>query len=86
MKNTLNIGSVVTHASRYGMQKQSGLVVDNAGTRYGRQYVWVAWIAPKTLVTMKTAFWTEVLRISPQSAKDFLKTTAKSMGYAENKS
>jgi hypothetical protein len=80
MKNTpIPLNSVVTHISKFGMKKQSGLVVAEAGTNYSRQYVWVAWITPKTQVVMKTAFWTQVLRISPQTAKDFIKTTAESM-------
>lgn len=87
MKTTLiPLNSVVTHVSKYGMKRQSGLVVADAGTKYGRQYVWVAWIAPKTQQIMKTAFWTQILRVTPQTAKDFIEKTAKSMTYAENKS
>lgn len=68
------------------MNKQAGLVVAEAGVKYGRRYVWVAWIAPKTQAIMKTAFWTDILRVSPQTAKDFIESTAKSMTCAENKS
>jgi hypothetical protein len=85
-RTPIPINSVVTHLSKYGMKRQSGLVVENAGTKYGRQYVWVAWVTPKTLTIMKTAFWTGVLRVSPQTAKDFIEKTAKSMTCAENKS
>jgi hypothetical protein len=84
-KTPVPINSVVTHLSKYGMKKQAGLVVADAGTKYGRQYVWVSWVAPKTLVVMQTAFWTQVLRVSDQTAQEFIKQTAKSMSYAENR-
>jgi hypothetical protein len=80
MKSTpISLNSVVTHLSKFGMSKQAGLVVAEAGVKYGRQYVWVAWIHPLTHEIMKTAFWTQVLRISPRTAKEFIETTAKSM-------
>lgn len=87
MKSTpIPLNSVVTHNSKFGMSKQAGLVVADAGVKYGRHYVWVSWVHPETQDIMKTAFWDHILRVSPQTAKDFIETTAKSMTCAENKS
>ena len=81
MNTPLQVGLVVKHSSKFGMKKQSGLIVEDAGEKYRRHYSWVAWIEPKTLEVRKTAFWDEVLVVSKQSPKDFLAKTAKSMTY-----
>lgn len=79
---SITVGSVVSHLSEYGMKKQSGLVVEDAGVKYRRHYVWVAWIEPVTLEVRKTAFWDDVLVISSQTSKDFIAMSAKTMTYA----
>lgn len=84
MNKPLQVGIVVKHISEYGMKKQSGLIVEDAGEKYKRHYVWVAWIEPKTLEVRKTAFWDGVLIVSKQTSKDFIAKTAKSMTYVTN--
>jgi hypothetical protein len=78
----ISLGRIVRHLSVYGMKEQDGLVVEDAGMKYGRHYVWVSWIDPATKTVTKTAFWDDVLVLSPQSTSDFLAKAAKSMSYA----
>ena len=75
----ISLGSIVSHLSVYGMKEQSGLVVEDAGIKYGRHYVWVAWMDPKTKEVRKTAFWDARLIPASESTHSFLKRTAKSM-------
>ena len=59
------MGAFVSHTSIYGMTKESGRVIAEAGTRYGRRYVWVNYTIKATKKTYNSAFWDQVLRISP---------------------
>jgi hypothetical protein len=84
MKNIsipIPIGSVVSHKSQYGMQQQSGIVLDDAGIRYGRHYVWVGWVIPGTEKSYRAAFWESVLIKTSEPLKIFIERTAKSMTY-----
>lgn len=62
MKNThqtVKVGSFVGHTSQYGMGRVTGRVVAEAGTRYGRRYVWVNYTTKGK--TFNSAFWDAVL-------------------------
>jgi len=75
---TISLGAVVRHCDEAAMKTQSGLVVEDAGTKYGRHYVWVAWIEPETQEVRKTAFWDDKLINFNESTHSFLERTAKS--------
>ena len=63
MKNKeIGVGSFVKHTSVYGMGKQSGRVIAEAGTKYGRRYVWVNYTTHNK--TFNSAFWDGVLVLS----------------------
>ncbi len=66
MKNkSIRVGVSVTHTSKYGMGLATGLVVAEAGMRYGRRYVWVNYTVDSRKKTYNSAFWEEVLVFSP---------------------
>ena len=65
MKNTksqIKVGSFVGHTSQYGMGCVKGCVIAEAGTRYGRRYVWVNYTSKGK--TFNSAFWDAVLLLS----------------------
>ena len=80
-QKNISLGAIVRHADKYGMKRMSGLVVEDAGNKYGRHYVWVAWIEPKTKEVRKTAFWDARLILANESTHSFLERTAKSTTY-----
>jgi hypothetical protein len=63
-KSLIKVGSTVGHSSQYGMGKSTGMVVAEAGNKYGRRYVWVNYTHPKTKKTYNCAFWDAVLLLS----------------------
>lgn len=60
-KSALKVGSIVSHTSIYGMGGASGRVIAEAGTRYGRRYLWVNYTVKRTGVTYNSAFWDQAL-------------------------
>lgn len=60
----IRVGVSVTHKNKYGMTLATGLVVAEAGTRYGRRYVWVNYTIESRKKTYNSAFWDEVLVVS----------------------
>jgi hypothetical protein len=66
-KSLIKVGSSVSHTSIYGMAKSTGLVVAEAGNKYGRRYVWVNYTNLKTKKTYNCAFWDAVLVLSNRS-------------------
>lgn len=67
--NSIQVGQFVKHTSKYGMSKETGCVVSEAGTKYGRRYVWVNYTVKKTGKTYNSAFWDHVLVLSPLRTK-----------------
>lgn len=63
-KSPIKVGSVVGHSSQYGMGNSTGLVVAEAGNKYGRRYVWVNYTHPRSKKTYNCAFWDAVLNLS----------------------
>jgi hypothetical protein len=63
-KSLIKVGSTVGHTSKYGMGNSTGLVVAEAGNKYGRRYVWVNYTHPRTKTTYNCAFWDAVLILS----------------------
>lgn len=62
MKNTnqaVKVGTFVGHTSKHGMGNVTGCVIAEAGTRYGRRYVWVNYTTKGK--TFNSAFWDAVL-------------------------
>lgn len=47
------------------MSKETGAVIAEAGTRYGRRFLWINYTATKTGKTYNSAFWDAVLILSP---------------------
>ena len=60
-KSQIGVGSFVTHKSKYGMHNAIGRVIAEAGTKYGRRYVWVNYTVRDTNKTFNSAFWDQVL-------------------------
>ena len=80
-KSPIHVGSTVGHSSQYGIGNSTGLVVAEAGTKYGRRYVWVNYTHPRTKKTYNCAFWDAVLILSTRSqiahpAIDLFSTTS----------
>lgn len=68
MKSTqhgIKVGMTVTHSSVYGMGQAAGAVIAEAGTRYGRRYLWINYTRKGK--TFNSAFWDAVL--TPSSMK-----------------
>jgi hypothetical protein len=63
-KSLIKVGSVVGHTSQYGMGNSTGMVVAEAGNKYGRRYVWVNYTHPLTKKTYNCAFWDATLLLS----------------------
>ena len=64
----IRVGQFVKHTSKYGMTEETGCVISEAGTKYGRRYVWVNYTVKKTGKTYNSAFWDQVLTLSPQKS------------------
>lgn len=64
VKSPIKVGSTVGHTSKFGMGNSTGMVVAEAGNRYGRRYVWVNYTHPKSKKTYNCAFWDAVLLLS----------------------
>lgn len=80
INKTIRVGVYVTHTSIYGMSKESGRVIAEAGTRYGRRYVWVNYTLRKTGKTYNSAFWDNVLLISSIKTTVYPGLTSKPAG------
>lgn len=64
----VQVGSFVSHTSKYGMAEVIGMVIAEAGNRYGRRYVWVNYTVPKRKKTYNSAFWDAVLEVSSKKS------------------
>ena len=76
----IRVGGFVSHTSKYGMGKESGRVIAEAGNRYGRRYVWINYTIKATGKTYNSAFWDNVLVISSTKTIVYPGLTSKPAG------